>query len=404
MLRLTIVLATAFVLHGVALAQSAAAAIFLLIEPGAAPAGRGGTGVADATDAFASYWNPAALAFLPQREVVYQRTPWLPGGLVDDIVYNFLGIRYNLPGRGTLGGHIIYLDLGEQERRDENNEILGTFRSNMAAFTLSFATKMSPLSSVGFNAKIIYQNQSSIGSGGEGGKGSSTDFAFDIAYYRRQFGFNRLDLGLAVSNVGHPIAFIDDDQADLSPTNMKLGIKWRVVETEINRVALLYDMNKLLVASYPNIDYDGNGIIGGYDSDGAMSPGGEYGAGGEREAHHTDPWYLALFTSWFDDWLFGGDVDRDGDGIIGEEEVGNKGDGSIRDELRTLTHNVGLEFWPRPFIVLRTGLMYDGLGKVLILTFGVGTNLGGFRLDVAYRYGESGHPLRNVPLSLNWAF
>ena len=403
MRRPTILLATVFVLHGVALAQSTASAIFLLIEPGAVPAGRGGTGVADATDAFASYWNPAALAFLPRREVVYERSRWLPH-LVDDIYYHFFGLRYNLAELRTFGGHIIYLDLGEQERRDENNQDLGTFHSYMAALTLSYATKMSPLSSIGFNAKIIHQNLSNIGAGGEGGEGSSTDFAFDIAYYRRQIGFNRLDLGLTVSNMGPAITFINEDQADPLPTNMKLGIKWHMFESEINRVSLLYEMNKLLIASYPNIDYDGNGIIGGYDADGAMSPSGDYGAGGERETHHTDPWYLALFTSWVDDWLFGGDVDRNGNGIIDEEEVGNQSDGSFRDELATITHNVGLEYWYGGYFAIRLGYIYDKLGRISFWTFGIGVHYGRVGLDVSEPYPGRDSSGGSTWISLNWTF
>ena len=404
MKRLGILCTSILLLHGAVGAQSTASAIFLLIAPGAAAGGTGEAQVAVANDAYASYWNPAALAFLPGLEGVYQRASWLPG-LVDDIVYNFLGMRYNLPQVGTFGGHIIYLDLGEQERRDENNQDLGTFRSNMAALSLSFATKMSPLSSIGFNAKIIYQNLSSIGTGGEGGKGISTDFAFDIAYYRRQFGFNRLDFGLAVSNIGPKIAFIDEDQADPSPTNMKLGIKWRLVETEFNRLSLLYDVNKLLVSSYPNIDYDGNGIIGGYDAEGNPSLGDEYGEKGKREWNHTDPWYLALFTSWVDDWRFGGDVDRDGDGFIDDEELGNQSEGTLADELDTITHNVGLEYWYSNYFAIRTGYIYDKLGKIWNPTFGAGIHYGPYGFDFGYIYGETGHPLTNtMRFSGNLAF
>ena len=404
MKRLGILFTSVFLLFSGLSAQSTASAIFLLIAPGASAGGTGEAQVAVANDAYASYWNPAALAFLPKREVVYQRAQWLPG-LVDDIVYNFLGFRYNLPQVGTFGGHLIYLDLGSQERRDENNVFLGNFRSNMAALTLSFATKMSPRSSIGFNAKIIYQNLSSIGTGGEGGKGISTDFAFDIAYYRRQFIFDRLDLGLAVTNVGPKIAFIDEDQADPAPTNMKLGIKWRLVETEFNRVSLLYDINKLLVTSYPNIDYDGNGFIGGFDADGNPSLGDEYGANGKREANHTDPWYLALFTSWVDDCNFGGDVDRNGNKIIDEEEQGNRSEGTIADELDTITHNVGLEYWYSDYFAIRIGYIYDKLGKLWNPTFGAGIHYGPYGFDFGYIYGKTGHPLTNtMRFSLNMAF
>ncbi|MFB0515175.1 MAG: hypothetical protein ACETWG_01050, partial [Candidatus Neomarinimicrobiota bacterium] len=112
MKRLTLILLSALLFQGAVRAQSASA-IFLLIAPGATAGGTGEAQVAAATDAYASYWNPAALAFLPQREVVYQRAGWLPN-LADDMVYNYLGLRHNVPGVGTFGGHVIYLDLGEQ--------------------------------------------------------------------------------------------------------------------------------------------------------------------------------------------------------------------------------------------------------------------------------------------------
>ena len=49
--------------------------------------------------------------------------------------------------------------------------------------------------------------------------------------------------------------------------------------------------NKLLVARYPAMDWDGNGIISG-----------------DNEMAHSDSWYKAIFTSWLDDWYYGGDI------------------------------------------------------------------------------------------------
>ena len=408
MKRLTLILTAVILLQGAVHAQSTASAIFLLIAPGAAAGGAGEAQVAVATDAYASYWNPAALAFLPQREVVYQRADWLKN-LANDMVYNFLGFRYNVPGIGTFGGHVIYLDLGMQQGMDEQGNPTVEFSSSMAAATVSFGTKMSPLSSVGFNVKLIHQNLSAIGAGAEEGTGMSTDFAFDLAYYRQQFLFPRLDLGLAISNIGPKIAFIDDEQADPPPTNMKLGIKWRLIETRYNRVSLLYDMNKLLVASYPSIDYDKNREIGGFDADGNPSSGGEYGENGRWEQAHTDPWYLALFTSWFDDWRFGGDVDRNGNGFIdstgSDIEAGNKDEATIMDELDTITHNIGAEYWYSTYFAIRVGFIYDKLGKIWNPTFGAGIHYGPYGFDFGYIYGDEGHPLTNtMRFSLNIGF
>ena len=69
-------------------------------------------------------------------------------------------------------------------------------------------------------ADRVTQNES-----GEG-KPYSTDFAFDVAYlYRnlKQNGNDRFKLGFNIANIGPPIAFIDEDQADPAPTNVRFG-------------------------------------------------------------------------------------------------------------------------------------------------------------------------------------
>ena len=47
--------------------------------------------------------------------------------LADDMYYEFLGFRRQFPTLGTLGGHLIYLNLGEQVRMDEHAQYQGTF-------------------------------------------------------------------------------------------------------------------------------------------------------------------------------------------------------------------------------------------------------------------------------------
>ncbi len=133
-----------------------------------------------------------------------------------------------------------------------------------------------------------------------------------------------LDLGITITNIGPKVSFIDPAQADPQPTNLTLGFKYDVFDSEFNKLSLVYDVDKLLVSSYPDMDWNSDGIIGGCDDEGHCSdtPGsGEYNVDGDRETAHTDPVYLAIFTSWVDDWLLGGDRDipADGksDGVIG---------------------------------------------------------------------------------------
>ena len=104
---------------------------------------------------------------------------------------------------------------------------------------------------------------------------------------------------------------------------MSFGLNYALVKGEFNKLNIVYDIDKLLVSSYPDMDWDGNGYIGGFDEDGNFSPGNDYNEDGKLEIAHTDPIYMALFTSWFNDWILGGDIDYgssgpgNGDGIIG---------------------------------------------------------------------------------------
>lgn len=410
MKRLTLPALCGLLLSGALSGQSSASAIFLLIAPGAAAGGTGEAHVAADPDAYSSYWNPATLAFLPQNEVVYQYSPWLPG-LASDIRYNFFGLGYNLPGIGTFGAHLIYLDLGEQQRIDEHQTDLGTFSSYMAAITVGFGTQMSSLSAIGVNVKLIHQSLSTVTTGAEGGSGVSTDIAFDFAYYRRQFPLKSFDFGVAVTNIGPKISFIDVEQADPQPTNLKLGLKWNLIQGEFNRLSIIYDLNKMLVASHPGIDLDGDLIIGGFDEDGNPDSqgAGEYNRNGDLEVAHTDSWYLALITSWYDDWKYGGDVDIDGSKFIdtvGQNiELGNQDDFTFMDEWDTITHNVGIEYWYSSYFAIRAGYIYDKLGKLLNPTFGAGIHYGPYGFDFGYIYGEQGHPLTNtMRFSLNMKF
>jgi len=100
-----------------------AGAIFLLIAPGAGPAGTGEAQVAKANDAYASYYNPAGLGFLQGKEVTGMHVNWLPN-LASDLYYEFITYRHYIDGLGSIGGHIIYLNLGEQIGMDEFGIVL----------------------------------------------------------------------------------------------------------------------------------------------------------------------------------------------------------------------------------------------------------------------------------------
>ncbi|MED5433678.1 MAG: PorV/PorQ family protein [Candidatus Neomarinimicrobiota bacterium] len=433
-------------------AQSEAGSVFLLISPGARAGGMGEAQVAVANDAYASYWNPAGLAYQEGSELAFMHVNWLPN-LADDMYYEFLGYRKSFPNLGTIGGHLIYLNLGEQVRMDEYAQYQGKFTSYMMAGAISYSQKINETSSFGLNAKLSYQHLVELGTGSEKGKGTSIDFGFDVGYMKKGWLLPTLDLGITMTNIGPKVSFIDPDQADPQPTNLTFGFAYELFNSEVNRLSVVYDMDKLLVASYPDMDWDGDGIIGGFDSNGKSSlKNNDYNSDGKRETAHKDPLFKAIFTSWVDDWLLGGDIDKapageDADRKIGgwswagdangnnkpdkeemintaselgasygdsdwgiynewgQKEVGSADDRSLSNELDKLVHNFGLEYWYSTYFALRSGYYYDKTGKISNPTFGIGLRFSNYGFDFGYTSGKPGHPLTNtMRFSMNMQF
>ncbi len=78
---------------------------------------------------------------------------------------------------------------------------------------------------------------------------------------------------------------------------------------------------------------------------------------------------------------------------------------AFQDELDTITHNFGVEYWYSSYFAIRAGYIYDKLGKLSNPTFGAGIHYGPYGFDFGYIYGEQGHPLTNtMRFSLNMSF
>jgi len=403
----------------IAFSQSA---LFLLIAPGARAGGMGEAQVALADDSYATYWNPAGLGFQTGYEVSGMHVNWLPG-LVDDMYYDFLAGRAPVEGLGVFGGHIIYLNAGEQQYTDANGVSLGTFLTYFTSGAFSYATMISENSSVGFNFKILYQHltDSDVQVGTEKTKGTATNFGFDVGYLSKGYFNGKLDIGAMIANLGPKVIFNDEEQADPMPTNLKLGFNMRVYDSKYNRLNVVYDVNKLLVGEYASMDWDGDLEIGGYNDDGSENLSGNYNKDGQNELAHTDSWWAGIFTSFLDDWYLGGDRDMDGDRLIGgwnliegtdstytelsdnglyneggELEIGNSDDRSPADEFKSLIHSVGLEYWYNEMFAIRGGYYYDSEGKITTPTVGAGLRYGNYGFDFGYTVAEETHPLNNT--------
>jgi len=337
-------------------AQGEAAVPFLLIAPGARAGGMGEAGVALANDATAVFWNPAGLAFQfedPETdnrgEVSLMHVKWLPQFNFSDLFYDYLAARYYVDElEGMVGLGLTYLNLGENVWTDATGTELGTFDSYEYAITASYATKLQENLGIGLNIKLIQSNLVPIKIvqvGAETRDGVATSFAVDLgvkwipAY---DFLDNSLILGANLSNFGPEMTYINKAQADPLPTNLRMGLAYKVLDDEFNRITLIYDVNRLLVVR----------------NSGDEPPDGVFKA--------------VFYSAWVN--------------------------GSIEDRLKRFNHALGLEYWYGDLIALRAGYFYEdeNFGARKFATFGGGIKYNIFGIDFGYISAEEDHPLSDT--------
>ncbi|MDW7681879.1 MAG: type IX secretion system outer membrane channel protein PorV [bacterium] len=322
-----------------AFAVSEAAVLFLMISPGSKAAGMGNSFVAIADDPYASYYNPAGLAYQYGRHVTIMHVNWLPS-LVSDIFYDYLAFCMSIEGLGTIGFNVAYINMGENQGMDEFGNPTEKFYSNEYAIAATYGTTISENMAVGVGLRFIQSNLAPFGAGQEKGTGQGSAFSFDVGLlYTFPFWNNKLRWGMNISNMGPKIAYIDEAQADPLPTNLKMGFAYKLIDQKFNKLTIATEINKLLVTP-------------------------------RKDETPADPFWKALVTSWYDE--------------------------PLQRELDKITKSIGIEYVYGNLIALRTGYYHDKEGKVEYLTFGAGIKYSLYSFDFSYVSAEEGHPLANT--------
>ncbi|HEX8384742.1 MAG TPA: PorV/PorQ family protein, partial [Rubricoccaceae bacterium] len=186
---------------------------FLQIEPDSRSGGMGMTGVAIADNAYAVFWNPAGLGNQTGTEVTFTHAPWLPA-LGADLSYEYLAGKYSLGSAGTVGGHLTYFNLGEQQATDERGEPLGTFKSYELSTGVSYGVRVTPNLSVGTGARLIYSNLTggAIVEEATTTAGVSVGVDLGVLYRGPELGLgqsSRPSFAFSLANVGPGISYTD---------------------------------------------------------------------------------------------------------------------------------------------------------------------------------------------------
>jgi hypothetical protein len=218
----------------------------LYIHPGARPAGMGDAFVSISNDATACWWNPAGLAFLEQTyNVSLMHSRLVPDW--EDVYYEYAAYAQKIEGLGTIAGSIIYLTYGEQQATTPDDpEPYTTFRSYEVIPSVAYGASIGDDIGIGINLKFIYVDLAPAGVTVEGKAGAGATFAADFgALWRLMDG--RWNVGGALQHVGPKIAYIDEEQKDPLPRNLKLGTSYKVLDDEMNELTVSVDYNKSMV-------------------------------------------------------------------------------------------------------------------------------------------------------------
>lgn len=343
-----------------------AAVIFLQIEPDSRAAGMGNAGVALADNASAVFWNPAGLAYQEGAEVSFTHANWLPA-LVSDLFYEYLVGKYHVEGIGTFGGHVTFLNLGEQEYRDDSNVLLGTFRSYELAVGASFGRMVTDRLALGVGTRFIYSNLSGGVDVGDTQTKAGTSLGFDLGAL---YTFDEIEtggiqlrprLGLNLANMGPKIGYTvgDAGRNDPIPTNVRFGGAVEARFDEFNRLNWALDFNKTL------IDFDEEG---------------------------SRPFYQAIFSSWRP-------IDVCRTAPVSTPEGTTCPDVETVSVFRQITIGTGFEYWYNDLFALRSGFFYEDPynGNRTFLTFGAGIRYNFVGVDFSYIYPlEEDSPLANT--------
>lgn len=343
------VMAALVVLSGSIFAQGESAVPFLLIGPNSLNAGMGETGTGLVNDASAMFWNPAGLGFQKGIQVSITHSPWLPGLGLSDLFYDYLAAKYHLKKlKGTLGLSITYLNIGKIIQTDEFGREIGNYQAFDGALAVGYGTKITKDLGVGVVTRFIYSKLAVDPVAGEQGTGVAYNLSFDLsALYRPtktklKFLNNKFGVGINISNIGPKVTYVDNDQADPLPTNLRLGFAYDIYQSEYNNITLTADFAKLLVK--------------------------------RRENGESDPVYKGIFTSF---------------------------SGGFNNVMKSIQSSVGAEYWygnPK-LIGLRGGFFYEDpdRGKRKFITLGASIRYSLYGFDFSYiNTIEENHPLANT--------
>jgi len=205
---------------------------FLSWGAGARSLAMGKAYVAIAEDATATYWNPAGLAPITRQEGAFLHAMLWAGTM-----YDFLSYVRPVLNWGTLGISLVRLYSGGFEKRNEWNEITGSFKDEQSAYSISIGRRVADYLNLGANLKFLRHSLDWH---------TNSSFVVDLgAIYKPPL--ENLQVGLNLQNL---LEVEISPSEDKLPLTMRLGAAYKLLK---NRLITSLDLVKN--ANIPGMDY-----------------------------------------------------------------------------------------------------------------------------------------------------
>ena len=334
---------------------------FLRITPDARGGGMGDIGIATSPDATGTYYNASKLVFSEKKlGVALSYTPWLRNLGISDIFIANVGGYYKIDDLQAFHTSLKFFSLGNITFTDYLGNINGDFKPREFAVDAGYARKLSDKFSLGAAVRYIHSNlaagqevsSTEVKAGNAVGVDLTTTYMQNLKLKGNKKGV--VSAGIALTNIGSKISYTEDAKnKDYIPTNLGLGIGFRLLPNDLNDIGFYTEFNKLLVPTpTTELDADGNFVYK------QKSP------------------IAGMFTSFGD------------------------APGGFKEEMQEITYAFGVEYWYDKQFGVRTGYFHESAkkGNRKYFTAGVSVKYSVFGLDFSYLVPTSSQrsPLDNT--------
>lgn len=315
---------------------------FLQLSPSARVSALGGNLITVRDDDVnLAYANPALL-----NSAMHQQIGFSHGFLPAGIQYGYVSYGHALKSiRSTMHAGVQYVQYGDIEARNENNELEGSFKAAEYAIVAGLGFEAYDRLTVGANLKFITSTLSSYNS-----IGLTTDLA--AAYFDTS---GRSVITLLVKNIGSQISTYSPDNFESIPFEIQLGLSRRLQYLPF-RVSIIYQ-------HFQQWDIT-------YDDPNTVEEDNLFG-----DANPTPSDAGVFFDNLFRHFIFNGEF------LLGKKE--------------NLRLRIGYNH------LLRKEMSVDGYRSLAGFTFGAGLKINRFRIDYGRTNYHLGGGLHHISISTN---